>query len=186
MTERWKAWKTKSRFSTLPSAPWKSRKGGEIPTFPQVLLPLPLSQQNRGRRKNNGLWKSGNPKAGFPLSHSPESCLRRKEEDHQKTTERSSFSGHCQLPVSCSSCIGTEVDFMLILGLENAGRTDETAEKKLATWHVNPLNPLKRGKPWGKSYQIRNTVSNLQQPGVSAKSPSSSRSARPQLCGRAR
>jgi hypothetical protein len=26
-----------------------------------------------------GPWKSGNPKAGFPLSHSPES-LRRKEE----------------------------------------------------------------------------------------------------------
>jgi hypothetical protein len=45
MTERWKAWKTKSRFSTLPSAPWKSRKGGEIPTFPQVLLPSPPSNK---------------------------------------------------------------------------------------------------------------------------------------------
>src|SRR6266700_357548 len=88
MTERWKAWKTKSRFSTLPSAPWKSRKGGEISTFPQVLLPLPSRQKNRGRRKNSGPWKSGNPKAGFPLSHSPESCLRRKEEGHQKTTQK--------------------------------------------------------------------------------------------------
>src|SRR5258706_165322 len=69
MTEHWKAWKTKSRFSTLPSAPWKSRKGSEISTFPQVLLPLPSRQKNRGRRKNSGPWKSGNPKAGFLLTN---------------------------------------------------------------------------------------------------------------------
>lgn len=31
----WKAWKSKSSFPTLPTAPWKSRPQREIPTFPQ-------------------------------------------------------------------------------------------------------------------------------------------------------
>ena len=35
MTELWTEWKTKSRFPTLSTAPWESRKG-EIPTFPQL------------------------------------------------------------------------------------------------------------------------------------------------------
>ena len=39
MAERWKAWKTKIRFPKLPTAPWKSRKSGEIPTFPQPRQP---------------------------------------------------------------------------------------------------------------------------------------------------
>src|ERR1022692_4945464 len=34
MTGRWKAWETTNRFPPLPPARWKSRKGGEIPTFP--------------------------------------------------------------------------------------------------------------------------------------------------------
>ena len=34
MTGRWKAWETKNGFPPLPPAPWESRKGGEIPTFP--------------------------------------------------------------------------------------------------------------------------------------------------------
>src|ERR1035441_10847983 len=34
MTGRWKAWKTTNRFPPLPTAPWESRKDGEIPTFP--------------------------------------------------------------------------------------------------------------------------------------------------------
>src|SRR5437870_1319773 len=36
MAERWKAWKSKGRISPLPTAPWKSRKEREIPTFPQL------------------------------------------------------------------------------------------------------------------------------------------------------
>jgi hypothetical protein len=36
MAERWKAWKSKSRISPLPTVPWKSRKQREIPTFPQL------------------------------------------------------------------------------------------------------------------------------------------------------
>jgi hypothetical protein len=31
----WKEWKSKSSFPTLSTAPWKSRKQREIPTFPQ-------------------------------------------------------------------------------------------------------------------------------------------------------
>ena len=30
----WKAWKTKDRFPTLSTVPWKSRRNREIPTFP--------------------------------------------------------------------------------------------------------------------------------------------------------
>jgi hypothetical protein len=36
MAARWKAWKSKDRISPLPTAPWKSRKQREIPTFPQL------------------------------------------------------------------------------------------------------------------------------------------------------
>jgi hypothetical protein len=39
-----------------------------------------VSQPKPPTQKNFGLWESGNPKAGFPLSHSPDS-LRRKEEN---------------------------------------------------------------------------------------------------------
>src|SRR5437867_3809927 len=43
MAERWKAWKSKNRIPSLSTAPWKSRKGSEIPTFPQL--------RRRGRGK---------------------------------------------------------------------------------------------------------------------------------------
>jgi hypothetical protein len=35
MAEWWKPWKTKQRFSTVPTTPWKSGKQRRIPTFPQ-------------------------------------------------------------------------------------------------------------------------------------------------------
>ena len=58
----WKAWKAKSRLPTLSTSPLEiSPTPGEIPTFPQ-----------RRRRRR---WKSGKPKAGFPLSHRPEDIL---------------------------------------------------------------------------------------------------------------
>lgn len=49
---RWKTRKTKGRFSVFFHCPWKS------------LLRFPHSRSREG----NG-WKSGNPKAGFPLFH---------------------------------------------------------------------------------------------------------------------
>ena len=66
MAERWKAWKSKGRISPLPTVPWNSRKLREIPTFPQL-------------RREAGGWKSGKPKAGFPLSHRHESPFSRKQ-----------------------------------------------------------------------------------------------------------
>ena len=35
----WKAWKSKSSFSPLSTAPWESRQRREIPTFPQPGMP---------------------------------------------------------------------------------------------------------------------------------------------------
>ncbi len=69
MAELWKAWKTKSRFPTLSTAPWKSRKGGEIPTFSQLRLFVGESE-NRGkqRRLERAVekWKSKNRIPTFP------------------------------------------------------------------------------------------------------------------------
>ena len=46
MAERWKAWKSKNRIPPLSTAPWKSRKGSEISTFPQ------LRRRGRGKVEN--------------------------------------------------------------------------------------------------------------------------------------
>ena len=55
----WKAWKATNRLPPLSTSPLGiSPRTGEIPTFPQ--------------RRRRGRWKSGKPKAGFPLSHRPE------------------------------------------------------------------------------------------------------------------
>ena len=43
MTGLWKAWKAKSRLSTLPTSPLEIRKRGEIPTFPQLRRRVLLS-----------------------------------------------------------------------------------------------------------------------------------------------
>jgi hypothetical protein len=48
---------------------------GEIPTFPQL-------------RREAGGWKSGKPKAGFPLSHRHESLISR----NQKPGPRAGFA----------------------------------------------------------------------------------------------
>ncbi len=46
MTERWKPWKTKSRFPTVPTVPWKSPRRREIPTFPQFRAVLFAQREN--------------------------------------------------------------------------------------------------------------------------------------------
>src|SRR5260370_15563685 len=58
----WKAWKAKSRLPPLSTAPWKSRQ--EQARFPHF-------HSSGGSRR----WKSGKPKAGFPLSHRHESLF---------------------------------------------------------------------------------------------------------------
>lgn len=48
MTVPWKAWKTNPRFSTLPTAPWKSLRDSHIPTAPAT-GPIYLKQKPDGR-----------------------------------------------------------------------------------------------------------------------------------------
>src|SRR5262249_49906259 len=61
----WKLWKTNPRFSTVPTAPWKSRKSGGIPTFPQLRRRLPIShpKQENPLRQAEGeqQGRSGEP-----------------------------------------------------------------------------------------------------------------------------
>src|SRR6266446_10819340 len=57
----WKEWKTKPRFPTLPTVPWKSRLHREIPTFPPPRLAL------RGKLENHK-----------PVSHFPSPRQRRR------------------------------------------------------------------------------------------------------------
>jgi len=68
MAELWKAWKTKSRFPTLSTAPWKSRKGGEIPTFPQLRLFLVKLKIECTKKNLKAVekWKSKNRIPTFP------------------------------------------------------------------------------------------------------------------------
>jgi hypothetical protein len=70
--------KRMARFPLFSTPPWKSRKGGEIPTFPQRRRLFELGSGRSYRRRTGVPWKSGNPKAGFPLSHRTDG-LRRKE-----------------------------------------------------------------------------------------------------------
>ena len=66
----WKTRKTKSRFSVVSHRPWKS------------LLRFPHSRSPEGSG-----WKSGNPKAGFPLFH--RTSLYRKSKLKRRPAERS-------------------------------------------------------------------------------------------------
>ena len=61
MTGPGKPWKTKNRFSTVSTAPWKSRPRGGISTFPQP------GCAPRGRVENQN-----------QVSHSPARGLRRR------------------------------------------------------------------------------------------------------------
>jgi len=58
MAEWWKAWKSKSRISPLPTTPWKFRKTGEIPTFPQL------------RRRDGGKVENQEQVSHFPTAFS--------------------------------------------------------------------------------------------------------------------
>jgi hypothetical protein len=132
----WKAWKAKSRLPTLSTSPLEiSPKTGEISTFPQ--------------RRRRGPWKSGKPKAGFPLSHRPDFSFSKntktKARGRAVARPRANAGGaarrlqkpkkgeSAQPAISGSSRIGMKLlfqarlalesflDFRLISGLENAG-----------------------------------------------------------------
>ena len=77
MTELRIGWKTKGRFPARSSVPWKSRKGGEIPPFPQLRRIL-IHRTKTGEPENESYGKVEiqNPDSHFPTA--PKS-LRRKE-----------------------------------------------------------------------------------------------------------
>ncbi|MGH9661166.1 MAG: hypothetical protein ACRD96_21645, partial [Bryobacteraceae bacterium] len=80
MTGYGKRRKTKTRFPSAFHSPWKSLRDFHIPTASTTVSLYILNLKNRTR--SCGPWKSGNPKAGFPLFHRPDS-LRRKESAYQ-------------------------------------------------------------------------------------------------------
>jgi hypothetical protein len=136
----WKAWKAKSRLPTLSTSPLGiSPTAGEIPTFPQ-----------RRRRRR---WKSGKPKAGFPLSHRPEDILGKPTKsqggraspcarqtlstttkgDLSRQPGRRHFQAHAALESNCRfrlmaywnqfSISGSFVDWNMLCGPQTTGKT---------------------------------------------------------------
>ncbi len=61
----WKPGKTKSRFPAAPTLPWKSRKNGEIPTFPPRRLRLLLDRKPKQKPKRNPRRRPGGRVALF-------------------------------------------------------------------------------------------------------------------------
>ena len=70
MTGPWKAWKSKSGFPSLSTAPWESRKRREIPTFPQPRRLSQVKDKTGGRRRTVGYGKVEIPKqdSHFPTA----------------------------------------------------------------------------------------------------------------------
>jgi len=83
MPAGWKRWKANGTLPTVPTPPWESRKGSEIPTFPQRRRLLD-SRSGRTQSKRTGArWKTGNPKTGFPLSHRTDSGTRKEHDCYE-------------------------------------------------------------------------------------------------------
>jgi len=71
-----KGGKPKAGFPLFPRTPWKSRQAqARFPHFHNSgeCWLSQSEEQAKQRIEKCGPWKSGNPRAGFPLSHRPES-----------------------------------------------------------------------------------------------------------------
>jgi hypothetical protein len=79
MAEWWKAWKSKDRISPLPPTPWKSRKTGEIPTFPQL------------RRRDGGKVENQKQVSHFPTAFS---WVLNEEKTKKPPTASAKEKGH--------------------------------------------------------------------------------------------
>jgi hypothetical protein len=129
----WEAWKAKGRLPTLPTSPLEiSPTAGEIPTFPTSA--------------GKACWKSGKPKAGFPLSH-PALRLQRRfrlfnepggrgfapvptgieiqtKGTHSISPQGPEISGSSRIGIKgrfrAPLALESNFDFRLISGLENA------------------------------------------------------------------
>ena len=78
MAGPWKAWKTKSGFSTLPPAPWESRKKLEIPTFPQPRRRIPIHAAKAELPEELATLEKWKSKSGIPTFPPSQNRLRRK------------------------------------------------------------------------------------------------------------
>jgi hypothetical protein len=85
MTGPWKAWKSKSSFSTLSPVPWKSRKRREISTFPQPLRLTQVKIKTGGGRRSVGYGKVEIQKQDSHFPTAPMACGARMEQDCYKS-----------------------------------------------------------------------------------------------------
>src|ERR1035438_3873183 len=114
----WKAWKSKSSFSPLSTAPWESRQRREIPTFPQPGMP------------RMGKWKTKIRFPTFPRGACDDdrglSVFRTKNQERRSARFAASsitfFRIHARLE--------TELCFRIILRLENADVGSFTERRK--------------------------------------------------------
>jgi hypothetical protein len=96
----WKTRKTKDRFSTVSHSPWKSpKRDSHIPTAPATTA-----------------RKSGNPKAGFPLSRRGSCSFKEKTQKERRFPRTPGFPS-----------------FRLIVRLEYAKRRDPAIDPELLT-----------------------------------------------------
>src|ERR1035441_7776989 len=104
----WKAWKSKSSFSPLSTAPWESRQRREIPTFPQPGMP------------RMGKWKTKIRFPTFPRGACDDdrglSVFRTKNQERRSARFAASFITFFRIHAR----LETELCFRIILRLENA------------------------------------------------------------------
>jgi hypothetical protein len=87
MAGPWKAWKTKGGFSTLPPAPWESRKKREIPTFPQPRRRIPIHPAKAEPPEELATLEKWKSKSGIPTFPPSQNRLRRKVKSLKTNTK---------------------------------------------------------------------------------------------------
>jgi hypothetical protein len=108
MTGPWKAWKSRSSFSTLSTVPWKSRQHREIPTFPQPGF-APDGKVENQRQVSH-----------FPTGGSRHRFLFALYSNLKLKKASRPLRGLPSLVFQDHLVLETEHDFRIILGLENA------------------------------------------------------------------
>src|SRR5437016_1064514 len=128
----WKEWKTKPRFSTLPTAPWKSRQPREISTFPQLRRAAPGKVENQNQvstfphatREDDDDSILKNQDRLRAACGGPRTNQKRRASHRQVSSPRSRMSGspriRSEIRFQAHSALEINIDFRLTFGLENA------------------------------------------------------------------
>ena|SRR5712691_2870645 len=117
----WEAWKTESRFPTLPTAPWKSRKTSEISTFPPPQL------------APDGKVENHKPVSHFSIRTQATMIAVSTQTPKPKKGSRPLRGLLILTLFMLHPAFESKPDFMLILGLENAPATKmEESMKRFA------------------------------------------------------